>query len=37
VLAETTPEPDGEDGLVDLQTIEAAYDSADSRPRVEVE
>ncbi len=30
VLTGTTPEPDGQDGLTDLEVIEAAYDSAET-------
>ncbi len=37
VLTGTHPEPDGEDGLADLQAIEAAFESADTDCRVELE
>jgi len=36
VLADTVCETDGEDGLTDLQTIEGAYESADTGERVEL-
>ncbi|WP_222920160.1 D-xylose 1-dehydrogenase Gfo6 [Natrinema sp. SYSU A 869] len=37
VLTGTDPEPDGEDGLADLQAIEAAYESAETGCRVALE
>lgn len=37
VLTGTDPEPDGEDGLADLRTIEAAYESAETGSRVDLE
>ncbi|QSW97762.1 D-xylose 1-dehydrogenase Gfo6 [Haloterrigena alkaliphila] len=37
VLTETTPEPDGADGLTDLRAIEAAYESAETGCRVDLE
>ncbi|WP_226482586.1 D-xylose 1-dehydrogenase Gfo6 [Natrinema amylolyticum] len=37
VLTGTDPEPDGEDGLADLQAIEAAYESAETGCRIEFE
>ena len=37
VLTDTAPEPDGADGLADLRTVEAAYDSAETGCRVELE
>ncbi|NUB90658.1 Gfo/Idh/MocA family oxidoreductase [Haloterrigena sp. SYSU A121-1] len=37
VLTDTEPEPDGEDGLVDLEAIEAAYESAETGCRVGLE
>ncbi|WP_394741101.1 D-xylose 1-dehydrogenase Gfo6 [Natronococcus roseus] len=37
VLTGTDPEPDGEDGLADLRVIEAAYESADSGRRIDLE
>ncbi|GAB3040309.1 D-xylose 1-dehydrogenase Gfo6 [Natronobiforma cellulositropha] len=36
VLTETTPEPDGHDGLTDAAIIDAAYDAAGSDRRVEL-
>ncbi|WP_049926320.1 D-xylose 1-dehydrogenase Gfo6 [Halopiger goleimassiliensis] len=37
VLTDTDPEPDGADGVADLRAIEAAYESAESGRRIEVE
>jgi len=37
VLTGTDPEPDGEDGLADLCSIEAAYESAETGRRVSLE
>ena len=37
VLTGTDPEPDGRDGLVDMHVIEAAYESAETGRRVELE
>lgn len=37
VLTDTTPEPDGADGLADLRAIEAAYESAETGCRVSLE
>lgn len=34
LLTDTTPEPDGEDGLVDLRVIEAVYEAANTHCRV---
>ncbi|APX97154.1 D-xylose 1-dehydrogenase Gfo6 [Natronorubrum daqingense] len=37
VLTGTDPEPDGEDGLADIRAIEAAYESADTGRRVDID
>ncbi|SEH16661.1 xylose dehydrogenase (NAD/NADP) [Natronorubrum sediminis] len=37
VLTETDPEPDGEDGLADIRAIEAAYESAETGRRVDID
>lgn len=37
VLTGTDPEPDGEDGITDLRAIEAAYESAETECRVDLE
>ncbi|WP_254528580.1 D-xylose 1-dehydrogenase Gfo6 [Natrinema gelatinilyticum] len=37
VLTGTDPEPDGEDGVMDLRTVEAAYESAETGYRVDLE
>lgn len=36
LLTDTDPAPDGEHGLVDIRTIEAAYESAETGERVEL-
>jgi xylose dehydrogenase (NAD/NADP) len=37
VLTDATPEPDGRDGVADMATVEAIYESAKTGRRVEVE
>ena len=37
VLTDTDPEPDGWDGVADMETVEAIYESAETGRRVEVE
>ena len=37
VLTDTTPEPDGRDGVADMAAVEAIYESAETGRRVEVE
>ena len=36
ILTETTPEPDGWDGLTDVRVIEAAYESTESGTRIDL-
>ncbi|MFC4552465.1 MULTISPECIES: D-xylose 1-dehydrogenase Gfo6 [Halorussus] len=36
VLTDATPEPDGHDGLADMEAVEAIYESAESGRKVEV-